>query len=147
MHVVEQFQNLGIRYWLENSALREAIEANQLAPDSYEIDIGFNAYDFNRSDALRNEPFVDEQGFHWSRVAGAREGSYYRVQYSAANEIGVNLLPYEFDLMFAQPKHFTGPKSKTFSVDFLHPMSTVQFLNRTIPCPNNVREFLAINNN
>uniref|UniRef100_A0A182MRT6 Uncharacterized protein n=1 Tax=Anopheles culicifacies TaxID=139723 RepID=A0A182MRT6_9DIPT len=47
-HVVDEFENVGIRYWLDNRALRDAIELKALSPDAYEIDLSFNGDDVQR---------------------------------------------------------------------------------------------------
>ncbi|EAA10188.4 AGAP008690-PA [Anopheles gambiae str. PEST] len=144
-HVVDEFENVGIRYWLDNRALRDAIELKGLAPDAYEIDLSFNGDDVQRSVALRKaqtRPHTDEAGFHWLK---ATDGHYFRVQYSKQNTIAVNLLP--FDLSsgeLVRPSGFYGWKARKFSVEFLHPMSTVLFLGKPIMCPNNVIEYLEV---
>lgn len=65
------------------------------------------------------------------------------------NQIGVNLLPYNIDSdtgNLATANGFFGWKSRGFDLDFLHPMSTVLFLGRSVACPNNVIEYLAAKN-
>ncbi|XP_052897577.1 ribitol 5-phosphate transferase FKRP [Anopheles moucheti] len=144
-HVVDEFENVGIRYWLDNRALRDAIELKGLSPDAYEIDLSFNGDDVQRSVALRKaqaRPYTDEAGFHWLK---ATDGHYFRVQFSKVNTIAVNLLP--FDLSsgeLVRPSGFYGWKARKFSVEFLHPMSTVLFLGKPIMCPNNVIEYLEV---
>uniref|UniRef100_A0A182QY01 FKRP stem domain-containing protein n=1 Tax=Anopheles farauti TaxID=69004 RepID=A0A182QY01_9DIPT len=144
-HVVDEFENVGIRYWLDNQALRDAIELKTLSPDAYEIDLSFNGDDVHRSVALRKaqtRPYTDEAGFHWLK---ATDGHYFRVQFSKVNTIAVNLLP--FDLSsgeLVRPSGFYGWKARKFSVEFLHPMSTVLFLGKPIMCPNNVIEYLEV---
>ncbi|KFB35739.1 AGAP008690-PA-like protein [Anopheles sinensis] len=146
-HVVDEFENVGIRYWLDNRALRDAIELKTLAEDAYEIDLSFNGDDVQRSVALRKaqtKPYTDEAGFHWLK---ATDGHYFRVQFSKVNQIAVNLLP--FDLSsgeLVRPSGFYGWKARKFSVEFLHPMSTVLFLGKPIMCPNNVIEYLEVKN-
>ncbi|XP_053676250.1 ribitol 5-phosphate transferase FKRP [Anopheles nili] len=146
-HVVDEFENVGIRYWLDNRALRDAIELKGLAPDAYEIDLSFNGDDVQRSMALRKaqaRPYTDEAGFHWLK---ATDGHYFRVQFSKVNTIAINLLP--FDLSsgeMVRPSGFYGWKARKFSVEFLHPMSTVLFLGKPIMCPNNVIEYLEVKN-
>lgn len=145
-HVLEEFENVGIRYWLDNYALKTAIETNQLSADAYDIDISFNVFDLERSNALKKsqtKPYIDNDGFYWIK---ATDGHYFRVQFSKMNQIGVNLLPFEINGNEVKPSGFFGWKAKEFSADFLHPMSTVLFLGKNIMCPNNVREFLEFKN-
>lgn len=146
IHIIEEFENVGIRYWLDNHALRSAIETNNLSPNAYEIDISFNVFDLERSSLLKKSqvrPLVDVSGFYWIK---ATDGHYFRVQYSKVNQIGVNLLPFDLSGDRVVPSSFYGWKSKEFSSEFLHPMSTVVFLGKGIMCPNNVKEFLALKN-
>lgn len=141
-HVIEEFENVGIRFWLDNYALKNAIELKALSPDAYEIDISFNSDDVQRSIAMRKaqtKPYTDGDGFHWLK---ATDGHYFRVQYSKANQIAVNLLPFDLSGEVVRPNGFYGWKAKKFSVEFLHPMSTVLFLGKPIMCPNNVMEYL-----
>ncbi|XP_058447694.1 ribitol 5-phosphate transferase FKRP [Malaya genurostris] len=145
-HVVDEFENVGIRYWLDNYALKNAIELKTLSPDAYEIDISFNSDDIQRSVALRkaqSKPYTDGEGFYWLK---ATDGHYFRVQYSKANQIAVNLLPFDLSGEVVRPNGFYGWKAKKFSVEFLHPMSTVVFLSKPIMCPNNVVEYLETKN-
>lgn len=145
-HLLEEFENVGIRYWLDNYALKNAAEMNQLANDAYEIDISFNAFDLERSAFLKKaqtRPLADASGFYWIK---ATDGHYFRVQFSKQNQIGVNLLPFDINGDRVVPSGFYGWKAKEFSAEFLHPMSTVLFLNKNVMCPNNVREFLEQKN-
>ncbi|XP_055600952.1 ribitol 5-phosphate transferase FKRP [Uranotaenia lowii] len=141
-HVVDEFENVGIRYWLDNYALKNAIELKSLSPDAYEIDLSFNSDDIQRSVAMKKaltRPFTDGDGFHWLK---ATDGHYFRVQYSKVNQIAVNLLPFDLSGESVRPNGFYGWKAKKFSVEFLHPMSTVLFLGKPVMCPNNVMEYL-----
>ncbi|XP_030387249.1 fukutin-related protein [Scaptodrosophila lebanonensis] len=141
-HVLEEFENVGIRYWLDNYSLKSAIETNQLSPDAYDIDISFNVQDLERSNAMKksqSKPFVDNEGFYWIK---ATDGHYFRVQFSKLNQVGVNLLPYEITGNEVRANGFFGWKASSFSADYLHPMSTVLFLGKSVMCPNNVLEYL-----
>ena len=146
-YVVEELINTGIRYWLDNMALKNAIELNSLSNDAYEIDISFNANDYNRSNALKrcseSRPYTDLAGFFWQQ---ATDGQYFKIQFSKTNDIHVNLLPFEIQNDKMVPKGFYGPKAKEFSIEYLHPMSTVFFLGKNVFCPNNVREYLEMKN-
>lgn len=145
-HVLEEFENVGIRYWLDNLGLKTAIETNELSPDAYDIDISFNINDLDRSNALhrsQNKPYVDGEGFYWMK---ATDGNYFRVHFSKINQIGVNLLPYVINGNNVEPMGFFGWKAKTFSSAFLHPMSTVRLFDKNIMCPNNVRQYLEYKN-
>lgn len=143
-HVLEEFENVGIRYWLDNNALQSAIEMAGLSPDAYEIDISFNIFDLERSSFLKksqSRPLADASGYYWIK---ATDGHYFRVQYTKINQISVNLLPFEIEADRVVPSGFYGWKAKEFSAEFLHPMSTVMFLGKSVMCPNNVKEFLEL---
>lgn len=145
-HVLDEFENVGIRYWLDNYALKSAIETNQLSPDAFDIDISFNSFDLERSNSLKKsqmKPFVDNEGYYWIK---ATDGHYFRVQFSKINQIGINLLPFEMSGNEVRPNGFFGWKAHEFSSEFLHPMSSVIFLGKNVMCPNNVREFLKFKN-
>jgi hypothetical protein len=141
-HVVDEFEAVGIRYWLDNYALKNAIETSAISMDAYEIDLSFYIDDIQRSNALKmaqSKPFSDAEGYHWLK---ATDGHYFRVQYSKVNQISINLLPFNISGDVIKPNGFYGWKAKTFSVEFLHPMSTVLFVGKPIMCPNNVLEYL-----
>lgn len=144
-YIVEELENTGIRYWLDNLALRDALEFNDLSHDAFEIDISFNVNDYNRSTSLKrcydSRPFTDLAGYYWIK---ATDGHYMKVQFSKMNEIHVNLLPFEINGDKMIPKGFYGNKAKSFSTEFLHPMSTVYFLGRNVFTPNNVPNYLTM---
>lgn len=148
-YLVEELENTGIRYWLDNQALKDAIELNgAFSPDTFEIDLSFNFADFNRSNALKrcsSRPYTEmSSGFYWMK---ATDGNYYKVQYSKTNQIAVNLLPFSLHPdNKMKPNGFFGVKAKEFSVEFLHPQSTVYFLGKNVFCPNNVREYIEMKN-
>lgn len=144
LYVVEELENTGVRYWLDNEALKNAIEIGDLSSDSFEIDISFNVNDYNRSTGLRrsfdSRPYQDTTyGYYWIK---ATDGQYVKVQFSKINEIHVNLLPFELKNNKMTPKGFFGPKAHEFSVEFLHPTSILYFLGRSIFAPNNAKSFL-----
>lgn len=143
-HVLDELENVGIRYWLDNQALKTAIESGGLNVDAFEIDISFNAFDLERSETLKKSqtrPVVDASGFYWMK---ATDGHYFRVMYSKVNQIGVNLLPFELNGERMVPNGFYGWKAQEFSSEFVHPMSSVVFLGKNVMCPNNVKEFLEL---
>lgn len=144
LYLVEELENTGIRYWLDNSALKDAIETYDLSSDAFEIDISFNVNDYNRSTALKrcfdSRPFTDLAGYYWIK---ATDGQYLKVQFSKTNEIHVNLLPFETQNDKMVPKGFYGLKAKEFSIEFLHPMSNLLFLGRNVFAPNNAPTYLT----
>jgi fukutin-related protein len=144
-YIIEELENTGIRYWLDNFALRDAAESTELSHDAFEIDISFNVNDYNRSTSIKrcfdSRPFTDLSGFYWIK---ATDGHYLKIQYSKMNDIHVNLLPFEIQGDKMCPKGFYGSKAKSFSIEFLHPMATVFFLGRNVFTPNNVPNYLGM---
>lgn len=145
LHVVEELENTGVRYWLDNQALRDAHEIDDLSSDAFEIDISFHVSDCNRSTALKrsfdSRPFTDPSyGFYWIK---ATDGQYVKVQYSKVNEIHVNLFPFEPVKNLMKPRGFYGPKAREFPVEFLHPTSNFFFLGRSIFAPNKPKPYLV----
>jgi hypothetical protein len=144
-YIIEELESTGVRYWLDNAALKYAIETNELASNAYEIDISFNINDYNRSTSIRrcfdSRPFTDLAGYYWMK---ATDGHYMKIQYSKNNEIHVNLLPFEMKKDKMIPKGFYGPKAKAFSIEFLHPISSLYFLGRNVFVPNNVHNYLTV---
>lgn len=143
-HVLDELENVGIRYWLDNQALKTAIETGGLHRDAFEVDISFNTFDLDRSETLKKcqaRPVSDAAGFYWIK---ATDGHYFRVLYSKVNQIGVNLLPFELNGDRMVPSGFYGWKAQEFSSEFVHPMSSVVFLGKNVMCPNNVMEFLEL---
>lgn len=142
-YLIEELMNSGVRFWLDNLALKDAIELNDLSSDAFEIDISFNVNDYNRSTALKrcfdSRPYTDLAGFYWIK---ATDGQYLKVQFSKINDIHVNLLPFEVNNEKVVPKGFYGPKAIEFSIEFLHPLSNIYFLGCNVFAPNNAREYL-----
>lgn len=144
LHVVEELENTGVRYWLDNQALRDAHEIDDLSSDAFEIDISFNVNDYNRSTPLKrsfdSRPFTDPSlGFYWIK---ATDGQYIKVQFSKVNDIHVNLFPFEINNNLMTPRGFYGPKAREFPVEFLHPTSNIFFLGRNIFAPNKPKNYL-----
>lgn len=74
-HVIEEIENVGIRYWLDNEALKDAIDYNHLSPNAFEIDISFNYYDLQRSNMLKKaqvKPYHDDKGFYWIKATDGK---------------------------------------------------------------------------
>lgn len=81
-HVIEEIENVGIRYWLDNEALKDAIDSNHLSPNAFEIDISFNYYDLQRSNLLKKaqvKPYLDDKGFYWIKATDGEHFSIMRI--------------------------------------------------------------------
>ncbi|KAJ8933165.1 hypothetical protein NQ314_014172 [Rhamnusium bicolor] len=123
-HVFNSLDEAGVRYWLEAGSLLE---------------------DLSRCAWLKkakDKPVVDPKGFLWEK---ATEGNFYHVHYSKSNKIHVNLFPfYSKNGTVTKDSWFTNHKNMEFPDNFLHPMSSIDFIGRSVPSPNNIRDFLEL---
>lgn len=144
-HVFMMLEEAGIRYWLEAGSLLGAMRSGDILPWDHDVDIGFIREDLSRCEWLKkakDRPVVDIKGFLWEK---ATEGNFYRVHYSRINKIYVNLLPfYSRNGTMVKDSWFTNHKNMEFPEIFLHPMSSIDFAGRSVPSPNNIRDFLEL---
>lgn len=145
LHVFSILDESGVRYWLESGSLLGAMRSGDILKWDYDVDIGFYRDDIPQCSWLqkaKSKPIVDKKGFVWEK---ATEGNFFRVVYSKSNRIFVNLFPfYNKNGTMAKDSWFTSHKNMEFPEQFLHPMSSIEFLGRYVPSPNNVRDFLEI---
>ncbi|XP_015521728.1 fukutin-related protein isoform X1 [Neodiprion virginianus] len=142
-HVFDKLEEVGIRFWIEGDSLLGAMRNGDILPWGHQVDVGLNRDDIMRSPWLaraRNKPVTDNQGFIWEK---ATEGEFFKVQYSKTNHLHVNLLPF-YSENGTMMKDAWFLKNKDFPEQFLHPMSSIEFAGRQVPCPNNIRDFLEI---
>ncbi|KAJ3637831.1 hypothetical protein MTP99_001257 [Tenebrio molitor] len=144
-HVFSSLDEAGIRYWLEAGSLLGAMRSGDILPWDHDVDVGFNRDDLLRSPWLKkakDKPVVDTKGFLWEKATG---GNYYRVNYSKTNKIYVNLFPfYSKNGTMTKDSWFTSHKNMEFPDNFLHPMSSIEFIGRQVASPNNIRDFLEL---
>ncbi|XP_060520763.1 ribitol 5-phosphate transferase FKRP isoform X2 [Cylas formicarius] len=146
-HVFATLDETGIRYWLEAGSLLGAMRSGDILPWDHDVDVGYMRDDLLRCKALKratDKPTVDKKGFRflWEK---ATEGNFYRVFFSRTNRIHVNLFPfYTKNGTMVKDSWFTGHKNVEFSESFLHPMSSIDFVGRSVPSPNNIRDFLEL---
>lgn len=144
-HVFNVLDEAGVRYWLEAGSLLGAMRSNDILPWDHDVDVGFNRDDLARCvwlDKAKNKPVLDSKGFLWEK---ATEGNFYRVHYSKVNRIFVNLFPfYAKNGTMVKDSWFTNHKNMEFPDNFLHPMSSIEFIGRSVPSPNNIRDFLEL---
>lgn len=142
-HVFDKLEEVGIRYWLESGSLLGAMRNGDILPWDHEVQIGVNRDDLERSSWLiqaMDKPVVDNHGFVWKK---ATEGEFFEVQYSKVNHLTVNILPfYAKNGSMLRDAWFLN--NKDFPEQFLHPMSSIEFAGRQVPCPNNIRDFLEL---
>lgn len=122
-----------------------AIRSGDILPWDYDVDVGINRDDLHKvtwlSRAL-DRPTTDEQGFVWEK---ATEGQFFRVHYSKKNRIFVNIFPfYPKNGTMTRDGWFTNHKNMEFPDYYLHPISSIEFLGKSIPSPNNIHDFLEL---
>lgn len=142
-HVIDKLEEVGIRFWLEGQSLLGGMRHGDILPWDHEVQIGLNRDDLARSPWLvraRSKPVVDDDGFIWEK---ATEGEFFKVQYSRINRLHVNLLPF-YAHNGSMTKDAWFLKNRDFPEHFLHPMSSIEFAGRQVPCPNNIRDFLEL---
>ncbi|XP_044736368.1 fukutin-related protein [Chrysoperla carnea] len=144
-HVFSCLSEAGVRHWLEAGSLLGAMRGGDILPWDYDVDIGINRDDMHKVVWLSrasDRPTTDEQGFVWEK---ATEGQFFRVHYSKKNRIFVNLFPfYVKNGTMTRDGWFTSHKNMEFPDYFLHPISSIEFLGKTVPSPNNIRDFLEL---
>lgn len=144
-HVFSVLHEAGVRYWLEAGSLLGAMRSGDILPWDHDVDVGFITEDMNRCKWLKkaqNKPVVDKKGFLWEK---GTEGNLYKVSYSKVNSIHVNLFPfYSKNGTMVKDSWFTSHKNMDFAESYLHPMSSIDFIGRTVPSPNNIRDFLEL---
>ncbi|KAK2585477.1 hypothetical protein KPH14_010134 [Odynerus spinipes] len=142
-HVFDKLEEVGIRFWLEGTSLLGAMRNGDILPWDHEVQIGINRFDLERSPWLTKakiKPIEDNHGFVWEK---ATEGEFFKVQYSKINNLHVNLLPF-YPKNGSMIKDARFMKNEDFPEQFLHPMSSIEFAGRQVPCPNNIRDFLEL---
>lgn len=142
-YILGLLDQFGLRYWLESGSLLGAVRSGDILPWDHDVDIGYINEDSNRCKWLQmaqNKSVIDNKGFYWEKV---KEGNYFRVHFSKTNRIFVNLFPFSHkNGTMSRNLFLDSRKNMEFPDNFLHPMSSVEFIGRSVPCPNNVREFL-----
>lgn len=142
-YVLGLLDQYGIRYWLERGSLLGAVRSGDILPWDHDVDIGYISEDSDRCKWLqlaKNKSVVDNRGFYWEKI---KDSDHFRVHFSKINRIFVNLLPfYHKNGTMSRDLYFDSYKNMEFADHFLHPMSSIEFIGRSVPCPNNVREFL-----
>ncbi|XP_015434624.1 PREDICTED: fukutin-related protein [Dufourea novaeangliae] len=142
-HVFDKLEEVGIRFWLEGGSLLGAMKTGDILPWDHEVQIGINRDDIERSPWLIKamiKPIVDNDGFVWEK---ATDGDFFKVQYSKINQLNVNILPF-YARNGSMVKAAWFLNQRNFPEQFLHPMSSIEFAGRQVPCPNNIRDFLEL---
>lgn len=145
LYVFSYLDEVGIRYWLEGGSLLGAMRSGDILPWDHDVDVGVYSLDVVRAAFLshaRDKPVTDTKGFVWEK---ATEGNFFRVHYSKINRIHVNIFPFLVkNGTMSKDSWFTGHRNMEFPERFLHPMSSIEFLGRHVPSPNNIVDFLEL---
>ncbi|KAM7004071.1 ribitol 5-phosphate transferase FKRP [Passerculus sandwichensis] len=148
-HVLAQLEAHGVRHWLEGGSLLGAVRLGDLIPWDYDVDVGLYREDVPKCPwlarvASSGVPVEDPEGFVWEKAA---EGEFYRVHFSRANRLHVDLWPF-----YARPGTGTmtkdswlgHPQDVEFPERFLVPLGTVPFAGVRARAPNEPRAFLEL---
>ncbi|CAH1797514.1 unnamed protein product [Owenia fusiformis] len=150
-HVFNELKKCNARFWLEGGSLLGAARNGDIIPWDYDIDIGIYKDDIrickNLKDVTREFPFIDDDGFIWEK---AKEGEFYRVQYSETNHLHVDIFPFypkdnhEMPIMTKDTWFKTHRQDTEFPEHYLKPFTNIDFIGVQAPAPNHVREFLEL---
>ncbi|KAL1114954.1 hypothetical protein AAG570_007777 [Ranatra chinensis] len=145
-HVFQQLEQSQARYWLEGGSLLGAIRSGDILPWDYDVDIGIYKEDINRCTWLlraKAKPTTDEQGFVWEK---AIEGDFFRVHFSRINKLHVDIFPfYSRNGTMTKDSWFTTHRQDMeFPEHYLKPMSSIDFVGRSVSAPNNIHDFLEL---
>ena len=146
-HVFQTLRACRARWWLEGGSLLGAVRSGDIIPWDYDVDIGIYSQDVDRCPQLkaaRWQTLEDDDGFVWQR---ATEGGFFRVHYSTANHLHVDVFPFT-------PKRGVMTRGGAWTTDhrqdidfpehFLRPLASVNFAGVLASAPNNVRDFLEL---
>lgn len=135
-----------VRYWLEGGSLLGAARSGDIIPWDYDVDIGIYQEDIpncEHLEAATTGPIVDEQGYVWEK---AKEGDFYRVQFSQTNHLHVDIFPFysRNGTMTKNTWFSTHPQDSEFPEHFLQPLEKINFVDWKASAPNNIVKFLEL---
>uniref|UniRef100_A0A8C6U8M2 Ribitol-5-phosphate transferase n=1 Tax=Neogobius melanostomus TaxID=47308 RepID=A0A8C6U8M2_9GOBI len=144
-YVINILESSGVRYWLEGGTLLGAVRHQDIIPWDYDVDLGIYLEDVPNCDHLKNldsGSLVDANGYVWERAV---EGDFYRVQYSEANHLHVDLWPfYPRNGVMTKDTWTDHKQDVEFPEHFLQPLVPMSFAGITAYGPNNHRSFLEL---
>ncbi|KAG8226995.1 hypothetical protein J437_LFUL000300, partial [Ladona fulva] len=144
-HAFAALRKSGARFWLEGGSLLGAARTGDLLPWDHDVDVGMYEEDIARGGgAVGGDSVTDDRGFVWER---ATEGDFFRVHWSGTNRLHLDIFPFRPTANGTMTKDTwfpTHPQDREFPEHFLRPLSTVDFIGRRVPAPNNIRDFLEL---
>ncbi|KAG7266865.1 hypothetical protein CRUP_026072 [Coryphaenoides rupestris] len=144
-YVVNILESSGVRYWLEGGTLLGAARHQDIIPWDYDVDLGIYLEDIPNCEQLKNldaGSLVDAGGYVWERAV---EGDFFRVQYSEANHLHVDLWPfYPRNGVMTKDTWTEHKQDVEFPEHFLQPLVPMAFAGITAYGPNNHRAFLEL---
>ncbi|NWH42458.1 FKRP protein, partial [Chloropsis hardwickii] len=148
-HVLAQLEAAGVRHWLEGGSLLGAVRLGDIIPWDYDVDVGLYREDVPKcrwlaAVAATGRPVEDPQGFVWEKAA---EGEFYRVHFSRANRLHVDLWPFYArpgDAVMTKETWLGHRQDVEFPERFLVPLGTVAFVGVEAKAPNDPRAFLEL---
>lgn len=144
-YVINILETSGVRYWLEGGTLLGAARHQDIIPWDYDVDLGIYLEDIPNCDYLKSldsGSLTDANGYVWERAV---EGNFYRVQYSEANRLHVDLWPfYSRNGVMTKDSWMDHKQDVEFPEHFLHPLVPMQFAGITAYAPNNHQSFLEL---
>ncbi|XP_028411056.1 fukutin-related protein-like isoform X2 [Dendronephthya gigantea] len=148
-YVLSTLVKSGVSYWLEGGSLLGAVRNGDIIPWDYDVDIGIYQHEISKCSQLQlvqespQKRYTDDQGFVWEK---AREGEFFRVQFSETNHLHVDIFPfYEKNGIMTKNTWFkTHRQDSEFPAHYLKPLTTLDFAGIKASVPNNYREFLEL---
>lgn len=145
-HVFQQLEQFQARYWLEGGSLLGAIRNGDILPWDYDVDIGIYREDINQCTWLlraKTKATTDEHGFIWEKAV---EGDFFRVHFSHINHLHVDIFPfYSRNGTMTKDTWFKSHRQdREFPEHYLKPLSSIDFVGRSVSAPNNIHDFLEL---
>ncbi|NWI39627.1 FKRP protein, partial [Picathartes gymnocephalus] len=147
-HVLAELEASGARYWLEGGSLLGAVRLGDIIPWDYDVDVGLYRDDVPKCRWLRavlsgGRPVEDPRGFFWEKAA---EGDFFRVHFSRANRLHVDLWPFypRPGGVMTKDTWLGHRQDVEFPERFLVPLGSVEFVGVAAKAPNDPRAFLEL---
>ncbi|NXD32638.1 FKRP protein, partial [Spelaeornis formosus] len=145
-HVLAQLEAAGVRHWLEGGTLLGAVRTGDIIPWDYDVDVGLYLDDVPKCRWLAavvatGRPVEDPEGFLWEK---ASEGDFFRVHFSRANRLHVDLWPFfaRRGGLMTKRTWLGHAQDVEFPERFVRPLGAVGFAGVLAKAPNDPRAFL-----